>query len=62
MVGGFVCLFVLFCFASFHFLELPLWHMEVAKLGDKYELQLLASATAMAMLDPRHVCDLHCSD
>ena len=41
------------------FLELHLWHMEVARLGGQSELQLLAYTTATARLDPRHICDLH---
>ena len=30
--------------------------MKVLKLGDKSELQLLATATAIATWDPSHVC------
>ena len=33
--------------------------MEVPRPGVKSELQLLACATATAMRDPSHVCDLH---
>ena len=33
--------------------------MEVPKPGVQLELQLPATATATAMRDPRHVCDLH---
>ena len=33
--------------------------MEVPRLGVDLELQLLAYATAIAMGDPSHVCDLH---
>ena len=33
--------------------------MEVPKLGVKLELQLPAYATAAAMPDPGHVCNLH---
>ena len=36
-----------------------LWHMEVLRLGSESELQLLAYATATAMPDPSHFCDLH---
>ena len=43
----------------FVFLGPYLWHMEVRRLGVESELQLLAYATAIAMPDPRHVCDLH---
>ena len=41
------------------FLGLYPWHMEVPRLGLESELQLLACATAKAMPDPSHVCDLH---
>ena len=34
-------------------------HMEVPRLGDELELQLLATATATATWDPSCVCDLH---
>ena len=33
--------------------------MEVPRLGVESELQLLAYATATAMLDPNLLCDLH---
>ena len=33
--------------------------MEVPRLGVESELQLLAHATATAVWDPSHVCDLH---
>uniref|UniRef100_A0A8D1CJ57 Uncharacterized protein n=1 Tax=Sus scrofa TaxID=9823 RepID=A0A8D1CJ57_PIG len=36
-------------------------HMEVARLGVKLELQLLAYTTATTMKDPSLICDLHCS-
>ena len=42
----------LFCFLGLH-----LWHMEVLRLGDKLELQLLAYVTAIQ--DPSRFCDLH---
>ena len=35
------------------------WHMEVPRLGVESELQLLAYATAIAMLDLSHICNLH---
>ena len=35
----------------FVFLGLQLWHMEVPRLGDKLELQLLVHATAPAVTD-----------
>ena len=41
------------------FLGLHLWHMEVSRLGVKWELQLLACATATAIWDLSHVFDLH---
>ena len=44
----------LFCF---FFLGPHLWHMEVPRLGDELELQLLASTTATP--DASHICDLH---
>ena len=34
-------------------------HMEVPRPGVESELQLPAYATATAMPDPSHVCDLH---
>ena len=40
------------------FLGQQLWHMEVARLGVKSELQLLVYTTAIAT-HPRHICDLH---
>ena len=46
--------FFFFCFLGPH----P-WHMEVPRLGVELELQLLAFATATAMPDPSHVCNLH---
>ena len=36
----------------FFFLGLHLWHMEILRLGDEWELQLLAYTTATAALDP----------
>ena len=41
------------------FLGLHPWHMEIPRLGVESELQLPAYATAMAMWDPDHICDLH---
>ena len=49
--------FVLFCF--FPFLGPHPQHMEVPRLGDESELQLLACTTTIAMRDPSQVCDLH---
>ena len=43
----------------FVFLGLHPEHMEVPSLGVKSELYLLAYATATAMRDPSHVCNLH---
>ena len=40
-------------------LGLHQWHMEVPRLGVELELQPLAYATATAMQDPSHVCNLH---
>ena len=50
----FLCLFV--CF-----LGPPSWHMEVPRVGVELELQLLAYATATAMEDLSHICDLQYS-
>ena len=36
-----------------------LQHMEVTKVGVNSELQLPASATATAIPDPSHLCNLH---
>ena len=49
---GFVFFFNLFCATH-------LGHMEVPRLGVKLEPQLPAYATATAMWDPSHVCNLH---
>ena len=48
-----VCLFV--------FLGQHPQHMEVPRLGVKWELQLPACATTTAMQDPSRFCDLHYS-
>ena len=48
-------------FSFFLFLGPHPWHLEVPRLGVKLELQLPTYATATAMLDPSHICDLHCS-
>ena len=47
--------------SSFCFLGPHPWHMEVPGLGVKWELYLRAytTATATAMTDLSHVCDLH---
>ena len=50
-----------FFFFFFSFLQPHLQHMEVPRLGVKFELQLSAYATAMVMPDQSGVCDLHCS-
>ena len=47
-----------FLFVCFVFLGPHLWHMEVPRLGVKWELQLLAYTTATATQDPNQVCDL----
>ena len=49
-----IYLFFLFCFLGPH----PR-HVEVPRLGVELELQLLAYATATAVRDLSHVCDLH---
>ena len=43
----------------FFFLGLYLWHMEVPRLGIKWELQPLAYTTAIATQDPSCICNLH---
>ena len=45
----------------FFFLQPRLWHMEVPRLGVKWELQLLAYTTAAAIPDPSLICNLCCS-
>ena len=44
---------------TFFFIGSHLWHIEVLRLGVELELQLLANATAIAMPDLSHVCDVH---
>ena len=44
-------------FSFFFFLQLYPRHMEVPNPGVELELQLLAYATAMATLDPSHICN-----
>ena len=51
--------FLLFCFLIF--LGLHPRHMEVPRLDIESELQLPAYATAAAMTDLSHICDLHYS-
>ena len=51
----------LFVICVVFFLGLHPWHMEVPRLGVKSELQLLAYVTAIAVPDPSHIYDLHCS-
>ena len=51
-------LFILF-FCLFVFLQPHPRHMEVPGLGVESDLQLPAYATAIAMPDPSHACDLH---
>ena len=48
--------FCLFCFLGPHS-----WYMEVPGLETESELQLLATASATAMWDLSHNCDLHYS-
>ena len=50
---------LVFNFSIFCFLELHLRHMEVPRLGVESELQLPADATATAMQNPSHICDLY---
>ena len=49
----------LYLFFCLFILGLHPWHMEVTRLGVELELQLMAYATAIAMPDLSHVCDLH---
>jgi len=49
----------MFIFVLFWFLRLYPWHMEVPRPGVESELQLTAYASATAMPDPSHTCDLH---
>ena len=62
-VCGFLCpassISIHFFFFLFFFLLLPVWHMEIPRLGVKLELQPPACTTAIAMPDPRRICDLH---
>ena len=51
----FLCFFF---FSFFPFLRLYLQHLEVPRLGVKFELQLLAYAIATATSVPSHVCNL----
>ena len=51
------CLVFLFCFV----LTVHLQHMEVPRLEVELGPQPPAHATATAMPDPSHICDLHCS-
>ena len=55
----FLFFLVLFFVLFFCFLGLHPRHMEVARLGVEYELQLLAYTTATATWDPSQVCNLH---
>ena len=48
----------LFVCSFFFFSELHLQHMEVPRLGVKWELQLWAT-TATATQDQSHICDLY---
>ena len=51
--------FLFFILFYFHFLGLPLWHMEVPRLGVKSEMYLPAYTTVTAMQGPRCVFILH---
>ena len=54
-----ICLEVELLFVRFCILGLHLRHMEVLRLGVESEQQLPAYATATAMPDLSHVCNLH---
>ena len=58
VIFGFLLNILLFI-SLFVFLGLHLWHMEGSRLGVKWKLQLLASASAIATPDQSHICDLH---
>ena len=49
-----IIIIIIICFLGPHS-----HHMEVPRLGVESELQLPAYATATAMTDPSHICDLH---
>ena len=55
------CIWPFYLFIYFVFLGLPLQHMEVPRPGVESELQSLACATAIAMLDRSCICNLHLS-
>ena len=56
------CLTYLFIYLFIYFfLGLRCWYLEVPRLGVQSELQLLVYATATAMWDLSHICDLHYS-
>ena len=57
----YVCVCVCVCVCVLLFLGLYLQHMKVPSLGVKLERHLPAYATAIAMLDLSHICDLCCS-
>ena len=59
MLGGHFNIQILFYSYFLIFLGPQVQHMEVPRLGVESELQLLAYATATAMQDPSHVCDLY---
>ena len=53
-ISAFCLLSGVFCLSRLH-----LWHLEVPRLGVESKLQLLAYATATAMRDLTHICDLY---
>ena len=55
------CLFFIFIFIIFFFLQPHLQQMEVPRLGVELELRLLVYAATTATLDPSSMCNLHCS-
>ena len=54
-----VCVYICVYIYIFFFLGLPLQHMELPRLGVRWELQLPTYTRATAMQAPSHVCDLH---
>ena len=53
--------FVVFCFCFFLLFMATPEAYEVPSIGIKLKLYLPAYTTPTVTLDPRHICDLHCS-
>ena len=54
-----ISIFLFLFFLFFLLFRMNPWHMKVARLGVKLELQLLAYGTATEMPDPSHIWDLY---